>query len=71
MTGPGTLFPWNDQHPCFAGDFDSIDPFDHSFGYVDTSQGDEIYFQQSGHMECVNCGNCESAEGWDRGFDDF
>lgn len=65
------FFPWNDEHPCFAGDFPSTDPFDHDFAYVDTSQGDEIYFQQSGHMECRNCGHCASADGygWDNGDD--
>lgn len=67
------FFPWNDLHPCFAGDFFSVDPFDHEFKYQDTSQGDEIYFQQSGHLECANCGHCEAADGWcdDSGPEDF
>jgi ribosomal protein S27AE len=64
------FYPWNDEHPCFVGDFDLPDPFDHDFKYEDTSRGDGLYFQQSGHMECQRCGQCESADGWydDEGY---
>lgn len=62
-----TFYPWNAENPCFTGDFDSLDPFDHDMKYRDTSQGDGLYFQQSGHMECKDCNHTESAGGW---FDD-
>lgn len=64
-----TLFPWNDEHPCFTDDFESTEPFDHEWAYIDTSQGDEIYFQQSGHLQCKDCGFCKDNDGYVDDYD--
>lgn len=68
---PERFFPWNPDHPCFAGNFEDRDPFDHDMKYEDTSQGDGLYFQQSGHMQCERCELCTSTDGWFDVEDDY